>query len=61
MWGAVAGSGVRTDDETLPEGLRMGREKRGRERKPGAAPMRAEQAPHCLCFIRSFGAHAAAP
>lgn len=26
MWGAVGGSGVRTDDETLPERLRMGTE-----------------------------------
>lgn len=48
MWGAVGGSGVRTGDETLPEKLRMGREKRGCERKPGAAPTRVEQAPHLL-------------
>lgn len=39
----------------------MGREERDGEREPGAAPVRAEQAPRCLCFIRSFGAHAAAP
>lgn len=37
----------------------MGREKGG-ERKPGAALLRGEQAPHCPLF-RSFGALAASP